>query len=103
MPRPRILDEAAEELADAAARLEADRPGYARKLLEAYEEKLRQVSDFPESGSTIQNVPAGTKFQSFRLRRFRYAIIVGEIDGEVWVVAVAHTSRRPGYWKDRLK
>jgi len=49
MSRPRILDEAAEELEVAAAYLEAERPGYARVFLEAYEDKLRQLARFPES------------------------------------------------------
>jgi len=37
------------------------------------------------------------------LRRFPYALIVRESATEVLVVAIAHTSRRPGYWRDRLK
>ena len=40
MSRPRILDEAAEELEAAAAYLEAERPGYARVFPEAYEENV---------------------------------------------------------------
>jgi hypothetical protein len=43
MSRPRILDEAAEELAAAAAFLEQERPGHARVFLDAYERKLRQL------------------------------------------------------------
>lgn len=34
---------------------------------------------------------------------FLFAIIVGEFDGELTIVAVAHPSREPGYWRDRLK
>jgi toxin ParE1/3/4 len=36
------------------------------------------------------------------LRRFPYAVIVREADGELLVVAFAHQARRPGYWRDRL-
>jgi len=37
-----------------------------------------------------------------RVRRFPYVVIVRRIDrGAVMVVAVAHTSRRPGYWRRR--
>jgi len=36
------------------------------------------------------------------LRRFPYAVIVSERGTEVVVIAFAHTSRRPGYWRGRL-
>ncbi len=102
MSRPRILDEAVEELDAAAAHLEEARPGYARGFLEAYEEKLRQLVRFPESGPLVKNAPAGCELRSFLLRKFRYSIIAGAIGGIPTIVAVAHTSREPGYWRDRL-
>jgi plasmid stabilization system protein ParE len=39
----------------------------------------------------------------FLLRSFPYILIYRErIVGAIQVVAIAHTSRRPGYWKERL-
>ena len=39
----------------------------------------------------------------YLLRRFPYILIYREqTSGEIQVIAVAHTSRRPGYWKKRL-
>ncbi len=35
--------------------------------------------------------------------RFPFAIIYIERDQEFFVIAVAHTSRKPDYWKDRLR
>lgn len=32
---------------------------------------------------------------------FPYDVVVREAGNEVLVIAVAHHSRRPGYWKDR--
>lgn len=37
------------------------------------------------------------------LRRFPYAVYYLELQDLIWVVAVAHTSRRPYYWRKRLK
>lgn len=102
MARPRILGEAAEELAAAAAYLELERPGLARAFLAAYEQKLRQIVRFPESAPLVRNVPAGYELRSFLLRRFRYSIIVGLIDSAPTIVAIAHTSSKPGYWRRRL-
>ena len=39
----------------------------------------------------------------FLLRRFPFTLIYRErASGEIQLVAVAHTSRKPGYWKQRL-
>lgn len=37
----------------------------------------------------------------YLLRRFPYAVVYREKHGLILVVAFAHCSRRPGYWKDR--
>ena len=36
------------------------------------------------------------------LKRFPYDVVVKERDGELLVIAIAHHSRRPAYWRDRL-
>lgn len=69
MSRPRILDDAAQELDAAAAYLERERPGYAALFLSAYEEKLRQLVRLPESGPLVKNAPAGYKLRAFSMRR----------------------------------
>lgn len=37
------------------------------------------------------------------LSPYSYELIVREKSGMLDVIAVAHTSRRPGYWRDRLR
>lgn len=34
--------------------------------------------------------------------RFPYSVIYRNTDNEITIFAVAHQSRKPGYWKDRL-
>jgi plasmid stabilization system protein ParE len=38
----------------------------------------------------------------YRLRRFPYLIVYSELVSAVQVIAVAHTKRRPGYWRRRV-
>jgi len=39
----------------------------------------------------------------FLLRRFPFTLIYREqTAGEIQILAIAHTSRKPGYWKQRL-
>jgi hypothetical protein len=35
------------------------------------------------------------------LHRFPYALIYEDFPDRVWIAAVAHYSRRPGYWSHR--
>jgi toxin ParE1/3/4 len=41
--------------------------------------------------------------RKYLLRRLPYVLIYRERAGHIQIVALAHTSRRPGYWKKRLK
>jgi hypothetical protein len=59
---------------------------------------LQQIREFPESGSPDPRT--GTR--SVFVLGFRYAIVYVLEDGWATVIAIAHTSRRPGYWRDRL-
>jgi len=34
---------------------------------------------------------------------FPYLLVMLEFEGEVKIVAVAHTSRRPEYWRERIE
>lgn len=70
-------------------------PGpFARSLKRA----LQQIREFPESGSPGDD--RGTR--SLFVLGFKYAVVYVLEDGWATVIAVAHTSRRPGYWRDRL-
>lgn len=102
MSYPKILDEAARELEAAAAYLEAERPGTGRMFMRAYENKLRLVLRFPQSGRLVANTPPGHVIRSFLIPRFRYLIVVGFVEGAPTILAVAHTSRKPDYWRSRL-
>ncbi|MFZ3340889.1 MAG: type II toxin-antitoxin system RelE/ParE family toxin [Terriglobales bacterium] len=45
--------------------------------------------------------PSGTR--RFLLRGFPYFLIYRELDGQtIEILAVAHTSRKPGYWTARV-
>ena len=40
--------------------------------------------------------------RSYLVHRFPFAIIYLDMPTKIWVVAVTHLHRRPGYWKPRL-
>jgi hypothetical protein len=54
----------------------------------------------------LTNMPgtAGARgAKRFVLRRSSYDIVVRELSEQIIVGAFAHHSRRPGYWRDRLR
>jgi plasmid stabilization system protein ParE len=60
---------------------------------------VQRLLDFPQTGSPYLH---GTK--RIILRRFPYAIVYKIYRNEVIVAhAVMHMSRKPDYWKERLK
>ncbi len=46
-------------------------------------------------------MPDERTIRRFLLRRFPYVIIYEIVSDEIHILAVAHTKRRPGYWKNR--
>jgi plasmid stabilization system protein ParE len=71
-------------------------PNLGRAFVIEVEAAIKRILEFPEAYS-----PAGKGLRRCPVRRFRH-IIVYEIQSErVFIWAVAHTSREPGYWKTR--
>ena len=103
MSRLRILDEAAREVDAAVEYVEQEREGYGLVLLDEYTDKLQQIRRFPQSAPLLRGTPRGYALRAFSLRRFRYSIIVGEVEGIATIIAFAHHSRTPDYWYDRLR
>ena len=103
MRRIRILQEAAEEAIEAAAWYERERTGLGVQFWQAIDAAI----DLLEAEIVpLTNMPGAAGLRGAKrlvLKRFPYNIVVREFPQEVVVVAVAHHSRRPGYWRDRLR
>lgn len=102
MPKIRVLEAAADEAVEAAARYEIQQPGLGMDFERAVEAALDLLE---EEFVPLVSMPgaAGTRgAKRIILKRFPYDVVVSERDGEFLVIAIAHHSRRPGYWRDRL-
>jgi hypothetical protein len=101
----KIRKEAADEIADVAAWYEQEAaPVLGADLIAEYEARLETALQLPGAGTIVATTSAGTPVRRYRLKRFkRYAILMAEIDGHPTVLAFACSSRKPGYWHDRLK
>jgi toxin ParE1/3/4 len=103
MRRVRIHVAASEEAAEAAAWYEKERPGLGTEFEQAIDAALDLLEEEIVPLVTVHGAAGARGVKRLLLRRFPYAVIVREAAAEVVVIAFAHSARRPGYWRDRLK
>ena len=85
------------ELAGSAAFYERHREFLGEAFLDAVEETLAKIQNNSELGH-----PGKFGTRSWRTRRFPFRIVSPEQPDRIWIVAVAHLSRKPNYWLERL-
>ena len=89
--------EAEAEFIESASYYEGEVPGLGRRFGRVVSEALELLLENPEIGSTQTD-----ELRSFVLGSFPYSIIYATHGNLLFVLAVAHGSRKPGYWKSRL-
>lgn len=100
MGRVRILQEAADEAVAAADWYDRERPGLGFEFSAAIEAAI----DLIEADALPLAPLSGVKgAKRLILKRFPYDLIVVERADEAILIAVAHHSRRPGYWRQRIR
>lgn len=95
--RIRLDEEADKELSGATAQIEAQRTGFGDQFVAAVAAVGDQLLAFPQSGQKIRG-----GFRRILLNQFPYQLIYRVEGDEIMIYAVAHQSRRPGYWRKRL-
>jgi toxin ParE1/3/4 len=89
--------DATAELRAAVAYYEQLRPGLGRDLQREVERAINRIQQHPQSFP--QQNEAGLR--KYFVRRFPYTILYLELTDQIWIAAVAHQRRRPGYWRNR--
>jgi toxin ParE1/3/4 len=92
-----FLPAAHQELLTAAGRYDSQAPRLGADFIDEVEWALDRIAGFPEHGSPYL---VGTR--RVLLRRFPFGVVYVLESSRALVVAVAHYSRRPGYWRRRL-
>ena len=92
----RFHDEAKLELADEALYYAAISPRLGERFVAAVEAALELAAHFPGIGSPY-------KYQTRRVypKKFHFSIVYVEREEDLYVLAVAPFSRKPGYWRSR--
>ncbi|MBA5639708.1 type II toxin-antitoxin system RelE/ParE family toxin [Duganella sp. LX20W] len=95
MKRARFLPQAREEFLAEVAYYNTARSGTGTQFVAAVEAAVARALAFPLSGAPLG--PA----RRMMVRHFPFSIIYRDEAEGILVIAVAHRSRRPGYWRDR--
>lgn len=80
----------------AAGFYEARVPGLGRDFLAEIERCFERISSMPEAGQSIYG-----RFRRRLVMRFPYSAVYELLPDAILVVAIAHQSQRPGYWRQR--
>lgn len=95
--RVRYLREADAEFEEALNWYFERSPNAASRLEEEISVAEKLLIRHPKIGT-----PSRGRVRFMPIHDFPYSLVYAERTEELVVVAVAHHSRRPGYWKDRL-
>jgi hypothetical protein len=85
------------ELTESAAFYERRREFLGEAFLDAVDETLAKIQNHPALGHLGK---FGTR--SWKTKRFPFRVVYLEQPDRIWIVAVAHLSRKPNYWLERL-
>ena len=90
-----ILREA--ELREAVKYYEDKRLGLGLDFALEVEASVESVRRFPE-----RSRPRNDGTRRYLIQRFLYIVVYLFLNDHVWIIALAHCKRRPGYWSARL-
>jgi toxin ParE1/3/4 len=96
MPGIAFHTHAAEEMRAAAAYFEARERGLGDQFLDEVEEGLQRIRQFPRLWPIYDG-----EYRRYLLKRFPFGLIYRIDAAQIFIVAVAHLRRRPGYWRSR--
>lgn len=102
MNKPVRIERAAEEeLRGSIIWYEDRRAGLGAEFYREVQRVLKIIRRNPRIGTSVSNVQPHRNTRRALLRRFPFTVVYGELDAEIQVIAFAHTSRKPGYWRNR--
>lgn len=90
--------EAQQELFEAALRYSMDVPGLGHRFGDEVSRVIQLLLESPDLGSRVDDA-----LRHFVLRRFPYSVVYAATADLVYIVAIAHGSREPGYWQPRVQ
>jgi plasmid stabilization system protein ParE len=92
----RFLSPAEDEMSEAA--LFYDAVDLGNDFLDDVQIAIHKLCEYPQAGQVV-----ASPLRRMLLHRFPFSIIYSEETDSILVIAVAHHSRRPDYWRSRIE
>ena len=89
--------DAATELDHPMAYYESRRDGLGLSFRAEVERVVQLVQRHPERWAVYKK----TAYRRCSIKRFPYVLYYLNLDQSIWIAAVAHQKRKPGYWSQR--
>ena len=97
----RFSAEASDELEAAASWYEDQLAGLGSELMDAVDDVVKTLAEWPRIGAPIDEMPPGIDVRRAPVGRFPFHLAYVVLDDHVQVIAVAHDRRQPLYWAPR--
>ena len=94
----RHFPEAVDELEEAVSWYDAQSPAAAEKFRLAVRRTLASIAATPKLWAADRQ-----GIREVLIRPFSFSVVYQIGKGAIQIIAFAHTSRRQGYWRERLK
>ena len=82
-------------------RYEDESPELSDRLWQDIQNVVNRISEYPDIGEAVRRTR--NLVRRVPLRHFPFFLIYRRRDDYLQIVALAHTSRKPNYWRSRLK
>jgi toxin ParE1/3/4 len=96
-------DEAEEEFRYYIQWYENESVGLGDRLWSEIQAAIDLISAHPVIGEVVRRVRTHGAIRRVPLRHFPFLLVYRMHPDHIEIVALAHTSRKPRYWRDRLK
>ncbi len=96
MPKLVFHPDVASEIKASHTWYQAQAAGLGDDFITELESTYQAITELPETWPKFQR-----GFRRYLLSKFPFSVIYKDTDDYVFVVAVMHNSRRPGYWISR--
>jgi plasmid stabilization system protein ParE len=98
----RILPGARVDGIESATWYHREQAGLGQSLLDEIELAIQRIGDHPQAYPRWALYDGPDDIRRFFLKRFPYCVIYRYRPDETLIVAVAHTSREPFFWLERI-
>jgi hypothetical protein len=99
----RFDPQAVDELRAARDWYDEANPGLGGDFVDEVWRVIERIVKWPALAPCLLVSGSSHEVRRAPLRQFPFGVIYLVLDDVLWVVAIAHGRRRPGYWRERLK